>query len=770
MLRGVLVARLPMRHTDLPVRTWQRSVYDLRRARRMVPAVRRHVMTADQRYIDDLELFGGPTQTTPEPSTRGMTTGEALGLAEEWAARGVPVFPVAISWDAAKQGTSKRPLCEHGFHDATTEVRQVRLLFNTATPRTGETLGVGLHPGRANLLFVTLTASTPSGSFRGSWPAADIQGDDLSGAAHFAYRKPELVHVGTQLHLGRSRRRAIRRRVRRRARNLHAVGRVGQSRRPSHRHHRRPHRPVDGSRPSQQRRPRPVPAGRGQSSAASMLVLTTSSSPPNATRTQQHSKCSPTRGAHGPFLKRRRRCTSPGRARPAASVSRSAQRPRPRQSVLRSPGPPFEAKTAGTSSRTANSSATSTHSASDLPATKDQRGAQDEITWRAQIVDGATWLRDRQRPSPPPVGRRRRHPDGRQDSPRSSSATQAPAKRHRPTTSCSASPAATTTPPCSAGPVRPLDNDQTRPSTWRRTDRTRPGSPCCASSAAPRHGKSSSNAYGSGKDRRRPRSPNGPGLLLEMAQEADAGFVVVDSLKDMALRLSEDEVGSAINSAHQLLVANGIDVLSLHHPRKPPGRDHADSRPIIDDLYGSAWLAAGAGSVLFLAKNPTSVEATQVKSPDGIECTFRFRIDTTTGGLASGAEDEVLVAIRDAGPDGISTKDVARWRCRSASRPKPRSSRFAAGSRTRSRRHGCPNGRRKVIEVGRIMTERPQTPWDERGIGVGLHSPHATPRLHTNPVVRDPTPTPRTPRADPTRFPDPLLKGRGTWGRSRHPT
>lgn len=151
-----------------------------------------------------------------------------------------------------------------------------------------------------------------------------------------------------------------------------------------------------------------------------------------------------------------------------------------------------------------------------------------------------------------------------------------------------------------------------------------------------------------------------PSLLLEMAQEAGSGIVVVDSLKDLAIGLSDDEVGARVNQAHQYLAAAGIDVVTLHHPRKR-GRDNADARWTLDDLYGSAWIGAGAGSVIFLEKGPTSIEATQVKSPNGIEGTWRYTIDLATGGLAVGGRNEVLAAVEDAGPTGITTSDVARW-------------------------------------------------------------------------------------------------------------
>jgi len=62
-----------------------------------------------------------------------------------------------------------------------------------------------------------------------------------------------------------------------------------------------------------------------------------------------------------------------------------------------------------------------------------------------------------------------------------------------------------------------------------------------------------------------------PSILLELCQEAGADTIFIDSLKDAAMRLSDDEVGSAVNRALQLCIANGIQTVSNHHNRKAQG-------------------------------------------------------------------------------------------------------------------------------------------------------------------------------------------------------
>jgi replicative DNA helicase len=80
--------------------------------------------------------------------------------------------------------------------------------------------------------------------------------------------------------------------------------------------------------------------------------------------------------------------------------------------------------------------------------------------------------------------------------------------------------------------------------------------------------------------------------------DADASVLIVDSLKDVALDLSKDEVGGRVNLALQEVVAAGIETGVLHHQRKSqPG---APQPRRLADVFGSRWLTAGAGSVIML--------------------------------------------------------------------------------------------------------------------------------------------------------------------------
>jgi replicative DNA helicase len=89
-----------------------------------------------------------------------------------------------------------------------------------------------------------------------------------------------------------------------------------------------------------------------------------------------------------------------------------------------------------------------------------------------------------------------------------------------------------------------------------------------------------------------------PEALLRLCERAEADTVVLDSLKDVALGLADDEVGAALNAALQRVIVEGIEVLGLHHQRK---NSAGGGRPKkLEDVYGSTWITAGAGSVILL--------------------------------------------------------------------------------------------------------------------------------------------------------------------------
>jgi replicative DNA helicase len=106
-----------------------------------------------------------------------------------------------------------------------------------------------------------------------------------------------------------------------------------------------------------------------------------------------------------------------------------------------------------------------------------------------------------------------------------------------------------------------------------------------------------------------------PQRLAQVAAVHNVGTVIIDSLKDVASPLSEDRVGSAVKLAMTSLTEAGIEVCALHHQRKGQAENKKPTK--LDDVYGSAWITAGAGSVVLLhgkAGEPI-VELLHLKQP-----------------------------------------------------------------------------------------------------------------------------------------------------------
>lgn len=105
-----------------------------------------------------------------------------------------------------------------------------------------------------------------------------------------------------------------------------------------------------------------------------------------------------------------------------------------------------------------------------------------------------------------------------------------------------------------------------------------------------------------------------PRTLAALARDVGADCVFIDSLKDVALGLSDDTVGAGLNSALQHALADGVDICALHHQRK--GQAGAKPRSL-EDVFGSTWITAGAGSVVLLWGEPGDpiVKMSHLKQP-----------------------------------------------------------------------------------------------------------------------------------------------------------
>lgn len=147
-------------------------------------------------------------------------------------------------------------------------------------------------------------------------------------------------------------------------------------------------------------------------------------------------------------------------------------------------------------------------------------------------------------------------------------------------------------------------------------------------------------------------------LMAQMCAHVGADTVVVDSLKDAALKLSEDETGAGYNRARQRTITEGVEVLELHHPRKS-GADGPGAQTL-DAVYGSAWLTAGAGSVIGLAgaAGDPLVRFTHLKQPSEEVGPFQILHDHDAGTSAVYQGGDLLALMR-ANPYGLTAKQAA---------------------------------------------------------------------------------------------------------------
>lgn len=150
-----------------------------------------------------------------------------------------------------------------------------------------------------------------------------------------------------------------------------------------------------------------------------------------------------------------------------------------------------------------------------------------------------------------------------------------------------------------------------------------------------------------------------PNTLIQLAIEADAGTVYIDSLKDAAVGLADDEVGSGFNRAVQTALAEGVEVIGAHHQRK--GQQGGPKPKSIDDVYGSTWITSGSGSVILLWGKAGDVvmELEHLKPPAEPVGPLQVIVNFETGAVT--IEDEVdLYEMARKSPYGIQAEGAAR--------------------------------------------------------------------------------------------------------------
>lgn len=160
-----------------------------------------------------------------------------------------------------------------------------------------------------------------------------------------------------------------------------------------------------------------------------------------------------------------------------------------------------------------------------------------------------------------------------------------------------------------------------------------------------------------------------PERLVIMAQQFGADAVFIDSLKDVARKLSDEDTGQAVNEALQHCLAADIEVVALHHQRK---EQRSEGKPKqLADVYGSTWITGGAGSVLLLwgEAGDAVVELTHLKQPIADVGPLEVLHDHTTGTTTVERGFNLLAYMRGR-PSGVTVSDVAMARFNTVT-PKP---------------------------------------------------------------------------------------------------
>lgn len=147
--------------------------------------------------------------------------------------------------------------------------------------------------------------------------------------------------------------------------------------------------------------------------------------------------------------------------------------------------------------------------------------------------------------------------------------------------------------------------------------------------------------------------------LLKKAQEVGAGTIVVDSLKDILSDPSKEEPANLYNRSRQLCLTEGIEWVELHHNRKAGAENKAPKT--LDDVYGSRWLTAGAGSVVSLYGQPgdTVVEMSQIKTPSGEFIPKNVTMNKEYGTMAFFEVTTLEGVLTAVGLSGVTAREAA---------------------------------------------------------------------------------------------------------------
>ncbi|MFE3854560.1 DnaB-like helicase N-terminal domain-containing protein [Streptomyces griseorubiginosus] len=151
-----------------------------------------------------------------------------------------------------------------------------------------------------------------------------------------------------------------------------------------------------------------------------------------------------------------------------------------------------------------------------------------------------------------------------------------------------------------------------------------------------------------------------PDLLADLAAAHQADTIVIDSLKDAVSTMVDDSLAVAFHNARMRALRGGVEILELHHQRKATADAPRGQRPSLDQVYGSTWITAGAGSVLFVtgrAGDP-AVTLHHLKTPTGEIGPLDVTHDHVRGTTTVDPSKDPAVLLGNA-PGGLTARDLA---------------------------------------------------------------------------------------------------------------
>lgn len=149
-------------------------------------------------------------------------------------------------------------------------------------------------------------------------------------------------------------------------------------------------------------------------------------------------------------------------------------------------------------------------------------------------------------------------------------------------------------------------------------------------------------------------------ILARLAKQFDCGTIIVDSLKDVAVDLAKDDAGGRIAACFQHLIATGVELLVLHHPRKPEVGNARAPREL-SDAYGSRLIYGVMGSVVLLWGQPGDaiVELRHLKTPIDEIGPWNIRHDHSQGHSTIERGTDLLQLVLNASTAGLTASAAA---------------------------------------------------------------------------------------------------------------